>query len=161
NGGPRTALISDGLWRRAFGKQDDIIGKEIQIKSQTTTVIGVMPPGYVFPPGSNDPAEVWLPLQFDPANPGNRGGHFLYVIGRLKSDMRVEQARSEIDSLMAGGKSANRAQHLPDPERHPILMIPLHEDVVGAARPAVLMLLGAGGFVLLIACFNVADLLLD
>jgi predicted permease len=160
NGGPRTALISDGLWRRAFGKQDDIIGKEVQINSQTTTVIGVMPPGYVFPPGSNDPAEVWLPLQFDPANPGNRGSHFLYVIGRLKPDYRVEQARSEMESLMAGWKGENRAQHLPDPEKHPILMVPLHEDVVGAARPAVLMLLGAVGFVLLIACVNVANLLL-
>jgi len=160
NGGPRTALISDGLWRRAFGRQEDIIGKEIQINSQTTTVIGVMPPGYVFPPGSNDPAEVWLPLQFDPSNPGGRGSHFLYIIGRLKPDYRVEQARSEMESLMAGWKGENRAQHLPDPERHPILMVPLHEDVVGAARPAVLMLLGAVGFVLLIACVNVANLLL-
>lgn len=160
NGGPRTALISDGLWRRAFGKQDDIMGKEVQINSQTTTVIGVMPPEYVFPPGSNDPAEVWLPLQFDPANPGGRGGHFLYVIGRLKPEFRVEQARTEIESLMAGWKGENRAQHLPDPERHPILLVPLHEDVVGAARPAVLMLLGAVGFVLLIACVNVANLLL-
>ncbi|MEK6286967.1 MAG: ABC transporter permease [Acidobacteriota bacterium] len=160
NGGPLTALISDGLWRRAFGGQDDIVGKEIQINSQPTTVAGVMPPGFVFPPGSNDPAEVWLPLQFDPANPGNRGGHFLYVIGRLKPDVRVEQARSEIDSLMAGWKSQNRAQHLPGPDGHPILMVPLHEDVVGAARPAVLMLLGAVAFVLLIACVNVANLLL-
>ncbi|PYT06407.1 MAG: ABC transporter permease [Acidobacteria bacterium] len=160
NGGPNTVLISDGLWRRAFGKQDDIVGKQIQVNSQATTVVGVMPPGFVFPPGSNDPAEVWLPIQFDPANPGNRGGHFLYVIGRLKPDVKVEQARSEIDSLMAGWKSANRAQHLPGPDGHPILMVPLHEDVVGAARPAVLMLLGAVGFVLLIACVNVANLLL-
>ena len=160
NGGPPTALISDGLWRRAFGKQADIVGKQIQINSQPTNVAGVMPPGFVFPPGSNDPAEVWLPLQLDPANPGNRGGHNFYVIGRLKRDVKVEQARSEIDSLMAGWKSQNRAMHLPDPERHPILMVPLHEDVVGAARPAVLMLLGAVAFVLLIACVNVANLLL-
>ncbi|MEK6321131.1 MAG: ABC transporter permease [Acidobacteriota bacterium] len=160
NGGPQSALISDGLWRRAFGKEADIVGKQIQINSQPTTVVGVMPPGFVFPPGSNDPAEVWLPLQLDPANPGNRGGHFLYVVGRLKPNVKVEQARSEIDSLMAGWKSANRAQHLPGPDGHPILMVPLHEDVVGAARPAVLMLLGAVAFVLLIACVNVANLLL-
>lgn len=160
NGGPNTVLISDGLWRRAFGKQDDIVGKQIQVNSQPTTVVGVMPPGFVFPPGSNDPAEVWLPIQFDPANPGNRGGHFLYVIGRLKPDVSAPQARSEMDSLMGGWKDANRAQHLPAPDNHPILMVPLHEDVVGAARPAVLMLLGAVGFVLLIACVNVANLLL-
>jgi predicted permease len=160
NGGPRTALISDGLWRRAFGKQDDIIGKEVQINNQPFTVIGVMPQGYIFPPGSNDPSEVWLSLQIDPSNPGSRGSHFLYVIGRLTPDIKVEQARSEIESQMAGWKSENRAMHLPNPENHPILMIPLHEDVVGAARPAVLMLLGAVGFVLLIACVNVANLLL-
>ena len=160
NGGPPTVLISDGLWRRAFGKQDDIVGKQIQLNSQPTTVVGVMPRGFVFPPGSNDPAEVWMPLQLDPANPGNRGSHFLYIIGRLKPDVRVEQARAEIESQMAGWRDEKRAMHLPDPERHPILMVPLHEDVVGSARPAVLMLLGAVGFVLLIACVNVANLLL-
>ena len=160
NGGPRAALISDGLWRRAFGKQGDIIGKEVQINNQPFTVIGVMPQGYVFPPGSNDPSELWISLQIDPANPGNRGGHNLYVIGRLKPDVRVEHARAEISSLIEGWRSENRAMHLPHPENHPILMVPLHEDVVGAARPAVLMLLGAVGFVLLIACVNVANLLL-
>jgi putative ABC transport system permease protein len=160
NGGPRTLLISDGLWRRAFGAQDDIIGKEVQINAQPFTVIGVMPRTFVFPPGSNDPSEMWLSLQIDPANPGNRGGHFLYVVGRLKQDVRLEQARSEIESQMAGWKSESRAMHLPNPENHPVLMVPLHEDVVGAARPAVLMLLSAVAFVLLIACVNVANLLL-
>ena len=160
NGGPLAAIISDGLWRRAFGKESDIIGRQIQINAQPTTVVGVMPPGFAFPPGSNDPAELWQPLQFDPANPGGRGSHFLYVIGRLKPNAGVEQARSEMDSLAAGWKSQNRSMHLPGSENHPILMVPLHEDVVGAARPAVLMLLGAVGFVLLIACVNVANLLL-
>lgn len=159
-GGTRTAIISDGLWRRAFGKQQDIVGKEIEINAQPFTVIGVMPSGFVFPPGSNDPAEVWLSLQLDPANPGNRGNHFLYVIGRLKPDVHVEQARAELESQMAGWKSENRARHLLNPDMHPPLMVPLHEDVVGSARPAVLMLLGAVAFVLLIACVNVANLLL-
>ncbi len=159
-GGPRTVLISDGLWRRAFGTQDGIIGKEVQINSQPYTVIGVMPRGFVFPPGSNDPSDVWLSLQIDPANPGNRGGHNFYVIGRLRPEVSVEQARSEIASQMEGWKSENRAQHLPNPENHPVLMVPLHEDVTGVARPAVLMLLGAVAFVLLIACVNVANLLL-
>jgi len=160
NGGPRVALISHGLWQRAFGGESGIIGKQIQVNSQATTVIGVMPPSFAFPPGSNDQVEVLLPFQFDPANPGSRGSHFLSVIGRLKPGANIDQARSEMSSLMAGWKSENRAQHLLNPTGHPVVMLPLHEDVVGSARLAVLMLMGAVGFVLLIACVNVANLLL-
>ena len=160
NGGPRVALISHGLWQRAFGGANDIIGKQIQVNSQSTTVVGVMPGSFAFPPGSNDQVEMLLPFQFDPANPGGRGSHFLSVIGRLKPGVNIAQARAEFGSLMAGWKSENRAQHLLNPERHPVLLLPLHEDVVGSARLAVLMLMGAVGFVLLIACVNVANLLL-
>ncbi|HKQ04021.1 MAG TPA: ABC transporter permease [Blastocatellia bacterium] len=159
-GGPRAALIADGLWRSAFGADPDIIGKEIQINAQPYTVIGVMPRSFNFPAGSNDPAQVWVSFQFDPTTPGNRAGHFLNVIGRLKPDATLDQARSELSSLMAGWRQENRARHLMNAENHPVLMFPLHEDVVGAARPAVLMLLGAVAFVLLIACVNVANLLL-
>jgi putative ABC transport system permease protein len=160
NGGPRVALISYGLWQRAFGGETDIVGKQIQVDSQSTTVVGVMPRDFTFPPGSNDQVEVWVPFQFDPANPGGRGSHFLSVIGRLKPGVNVEQARAEFGSLMAGWKSENRAKHLLNPQGHPVLLLPLHEDVVGSARLAVLMLMGAVGFVLLIACVNVANLLL-
>jgi len=160
NGGPNVALISHGLWQRAFGGANDIIGKQIQVNSQSTTVVGVMPRDFDFPPGSNDQVEVMVPFQFDPANPGGRGSHFLSVIGRLKPGVNIDQARAELGSLMAGWKSENRARHLLNPERHPVLLLPLHEDVVGSARLAVLMLMGAVGFVLLIACVNVANLLL-
>jgi len=160
NGGPRVALVSHGLWHRAFGGSNDIIGKQILVNSQPTTVVGVMPNNFAFPPGSNDQVEVLLPFQFDPANPGSRGSHFLSVIGRLKPGVSVEQAKSEFTSLMAGWKSESRAQHLLNPEKHPIVMLGLHEDVVGSARQAVLLLMGAVGFVLLIACVNVANLLL-
>ncbi|HEY8459701.1 MAG TPA: ABC transporter permease, partial [Blastocatellia bacterium] len=159
-GGPRVAIISHSLWRRAFGGQPDIIGKEIMIDARPFNIIGVMPQGYVFPPGSNDPAEVWAPFQFDPANPGNRGSHFLNLIGRLKAGATIDRARSEMEALMAGWKNEARAQHLLQPDFHPVLMSPLHEDVVGGAKSAVLMLLGAVAFVLLIACANVASLLL-
>jgi predicted permease len=159
-GGTRVALISDRLWRRAFGAEPDIIGKDIQLDSQPYTVIGVMPADYIFPPGSNDPAEVWASFQFDPANPGGRASHFLSVIGRLKPNVSVEQARAEMGSLIEGWKQENRAQHLLSPPNHPVLMSSLHEEVVGSARAAVLMLMGAVGFVLLIACVNVANLLL-
>jgi len=160
NGGPRVAIISHGLWQKGFGAASDIIGKQIQVNAATTTVVGVMPANFAFPPGSNDQVEILLPFQFDPANPGSRGSHFLSVIGRLKPGVTADQAKSEMTSLMAGWKSEGRAQHLLNPERHPVIMLGLHEDVVGAARKAVWLLMAAVGFVLLIACVNVANLLL-
>jgi putative ABC transport system permease protein len=159
-GGPRVAIISHALWHRAFGGQSDIIGKEIMIDARPFNVVGVMPQGYVFPPGSNDAADVWTPFQFDPANQSRRSNHFLNLIGRLKSGTTIDQARSEMETLMAGWKSEGRAQHLLQQKFHPVLMFSLHEDVVGGAKSAVLMLLGAVAFVLLIACANVASLLL-
>ena len=159
-GGARAALISHGLWQRAFGGEPEILGRSVQIDQQPYTIVGVMPAGYTFPPGSNDPVEVWAPFQFDPANPGSRGSHYLSLIGQLKPGVSLTQARSEIEMLAAGWKSENRSRHLLNPQTHPVLMVPLHEDVVGTARPAVLVLLGAVAFVLLIACANVASLLL-
>ncbi len=102
NGGPRVAIISHGLWQKGFGGASDIIGKQIQVNSATTTVIGVMPGNFAFPPGSNDQVELLVPFQFDPANPGSRGSHFLSVIGRLRPGVTPEQAQSEMTSLMAG-----------------------------------------------------------
>ncbi|HTG94985.1 MAG TPA: ABC transporter permease, partial [Pyrinomonadaceae bacterium] len=115
---------------------------------------------FAFPPGSNDQVDLLVPFQFDTANPGSRGSHFLSVIGRLKPGVSADQARSEMTSLMAGWKSEGRAQHLLNPQGHPVIMLGLHEDVVGSARKAVWLLMAAVGFVLLIACVNVANLLL-
>src|SRR5262245_57172629 len=130
-GGPRTAMISHALWQRAFGGRADIIGKEIKINEQPATVIGVMPANYTFPPGTNDPADVWGAFQFDPANPGNRGGHFLHLIGRLKPGVSFEQARAEMSMLSAKWVSERRAAHILSSPNHPVLMARLHEDVVG------------------------------
>ncbi|HKR21623.1 MAG TPA: ABC transporter permease, partial [Pyrinomonadaceae bacterium] len=160
SGGPKAAIISHGLWQRGFGGANDIIGKQIQVNSTATTVVGVMPAGFAFPPGSNDQVDVVLPFQFDAANPGSRASHFLSVIGRLKPGVTVEQAQSEMTSLMTGWKSEGRAQHLLNAQNHPVIMLGLHEDVVGSARKAVWLLMAAVGFVLLIACVNVANLLL-
>ncbi|HEY6402415.1 MAG TPA: ABC transporter permease, partial [Blastocatellia bacterium] len=103
-GGPRVAIISHALWQRAFGGQANIIGKEIMIDARPSNIVGVMPQGYVFPPGSNDPADVWTPFQFDPANQSRRSNHFLNLIGRLKPGATIDQARSEMEALMAGWK---------------------------------------------------------
>jgi putative ABC transport system permease protein len=159
-GGPQVAIISHGLWQKGFGGASDIIGKQIQVNAKTTTVVGVMPASFAFPPGSNDQVDLVVPFQFDPANPGSRGSHYLSVIGRLKPGVTTEQAQSEMTSLMAGWKSEGRSQHLLNPERHPVVMLGLHEDVIGSARKAVWLLMAAVGFVLLIACVNVANLLL-
>ncbi|HSE32683.1 MAG TPA: ABC transporter permease [Pyrinomonadaceae bacterium] len=159
-GGPKVAIISHGLWQKGFGGASDIIGKQIQVNAATTTVVGVMPASFAFPPGSNDQVELLVPFQFDTANPGSRGSHFLSVIGRLKPGVTIEQAQSEMTSLMAGWRSEGRAQHLLNPQGHPVIMLGLHEDVVGSARKAVWLLMAAVGFVLLIACVNVANLLL-
>jgi len=160
NGGPRVAIISHGLWQKGFGGASDIIGKQIQVNAATTTVVGVMPANFAFPPGSNDQVELIVPFQFDPANPGSRSSHFLSVIGRLRPGVTTGQAQSEMTSLMAGWKSEGRAQHLLNPDKHPVVMLGLKEDVVGSARKAVWLLMAAVGFVLLIACVNVANLLL-
>jgi len=160
NGGPEVAIISHSLWQKGFGGASDIIGKQIQVNSTTTTVVGVMPANFAFPPGSNDQVELLVPFQFDPANPGGRASHFLSVIGRLKPGVTTEQALSEMSSLMNGWKSEGRAQHLLSAPNHPVIMVGLHEDVVGSARKAVWLLMAAVGFVLLIACVNVANLLL-
>ena len=160
NGGPKVAIISHGLWQKGFGGASDIIGKQIQVNAASTTVVGVMPASFAFPPGSNDQVELLVPFQFDPANPGSRGSHFLSVIGRLRPGVTTEQAQSEMTSLMAGWRSEGRAQHLLGPPNHPVVMLGLKEDVVGSARKAVWLLMAAVGFVLLIACVNVANLLL-
>lgn len=159
-GGPNVAIISHGLWQKGFGGTSDIIGKQIQVDATTTTVVGVMPPNFAFPPGSNDQVELLVPFQFDPANPGSRGSHYLSVIGKLKPGVTIAQAQSEMASLMAGWRAESRARHLLNPQGHPVVMLGLHEDVVGSARKAVWLLMAAVGFVLLIACVNVANLLL-
>jgi putative ABC transport system permease protein len=121
NGGPNVALISHGLWQRAFGGESGIIGKQIQVNAQPTTVIGVLPRDFAFPPGSNDQVELMLPLQLDPSNTRARGSHFLSVIGRLKPGVTIQQAKTELSALMAGWKAENRAQHLLDEQRHPVM----------------------------------------
>src|SRR5262249_44865622 len=138
----------------------NIVGQQVRVNITPCTIVGAMPPGYVFPPGSNTPVDVWIPFQFDPANPGNRAGHCLNLIGRLKPGATIAHACSDMDAREAGRRSQSGAHHLLNRQDDPVLMLRLREDVVGGARRAVLTLLGAVAFVLLIACANVASLLL-
>jgi putative ABC transport system permease protein len=161
---PTTAVMSYGLWQRAFGGDPGVLNRDLQFNGVKCTIVGIMPKGFQFPPGETDPPEIWANLQIDPANPGNRGGHFLYLLGRLKPGVSIEHARSEMDQLVAHyGATRATMVHAFDPKKptpHTISMYPFHDEVVGSVRPALLVLLGAVVFVLLIACVNVANLLL-
>ncbi len=150
-------VLSDGLWRRAFGADKGILGKRIKVDATERTVIGVMPPGFTI---DNQRIEVWMPLALDPAKPGNRGNHYLLLVGRLKKDVSLTQARAEMNDLIARWKRELPDAHTPDPERHRLVVQPLIDDLVGGVRPKISLLMGAVGLVLLIACVNVANLLL-
>jgi predicted permease len=151
-------LLSHDLWRRTFGGRSNVLGERLDIDGTPATVIGVMPPGFDI---EESGAEVLLPVGLDRSNRENRGSHFLNVVARLKQDRTLESARSELTALVAGWKERSGAGHVPSTEAHPMLLLPLREEVVGESRPALLALLGAVGFVLLIACANVANLLLS
>jgi putative ABC transport system permease protein len=150
-------VLSDGLWRRAFGGDPGIAGRRVKVGGQERTVLGVMPPGFDI---AGEHVEAWLPLALDPANPGGRGSHFLYLVGRLRSGATLAQARSELQGLLVRWKQEMPKDHTPDPERHRLVILPLLDDLVGDVRPKVLILAFAVGLVLLIACLNVANLLL-
>jgi predicted permease len=153
----KTVVLSHGLWRRAFAGDPAVLGTRVVIDGEPRTILGVMPPSFDI---GNERIEIWAPLALDPASPGNRGGHFLYLVGRLKPGASLASARSELDGLIARWQKEFPQNHAPHPENHRLVIKPLLEDLVGDVRPRVLMLAVAVGLVLLIACLNVANLLL-
>ena len=156
-GGGNVATISWELWQRAFGGDRDILDRTILVNGNETQVTGVMPPGFDI---ADARVEIWLPARLDPANRQNRGSHFLDVVARLNPNTTLQQARAEVAVLLESWADANPDTHVPSPDNHPIFITGLQEDLVGSTRPMLLLLFGAVGFVLLIACANVANLLL-
>ncbi len=153
-------MLSYGLWQRAFGGNPNIIGTETYGNGVKARIIAVMPRGFVFPPGQTDETEAWTALQLDPKST-NRAGHNFNVLGRLRPDVTLAQARAEMSRLVAHwGETKSPNYHAFDPRTHPVSMYPFYDEVVGGVRRSMLMLLGAVVFVLLIACVNVANLLL-
>jgi putative ABC transport system permease protein len=160
-GAPVVADISYGTWRGVFGGDPDIVGRETRLDGKKCTIIGVMPKTFQFPPGESDPAQVWTPLQLNPATETNRGGHNYYLLGRLKPGVSAARAQDELAALVQFyGEHRSPHTHSFDPRNHTIVSYPLQAEVVSSVRPALLMLLGAVAFVLLIASVNVANLLL-
>src|SRR5215813_10242145 len=161
---PKSTVVADisyGLWQSAFGGDSKIVGREVMLNGQKCNIIGVMPRGFAFPPGEVDPPEVWTPLQIDPARPGGRGSHFLYLLGRLKANVSAQQAQSELEALVKyWGETGSAKEHHFNPQDHTLVSFPFQSEVVSNVRSALVMLLGAVAFVLLISCVNVANLLL-
>lgn len=156
-GAEPVTILSHELWQQLFGGSPDAIGRQVMVNGVSTRVVGVMPPGVRL----NDAViDVWNPLVLDPANRQNRGSHFLHVVGRLAPGVSQLGAEAELRELVAGWAQVNPDTHVPTPDGHPLFLTALQDTIVGPIRPALLLLLGLVGFVLLISCANVANLLL-
>jgi putative ABC transport system permease protein len=158
-GGPPVVLLGDGLWRRRFGADPTVIGRVLMLDDTPTTVVGVMPPDFQLPTHyAGGPKELWAPMQLDPAiNRGVRGWHFLEVIGRLRDGVAVDAASAETSTLMRGMLATYPMEYTSEFDGSATAV---SQSVVGDVRPALLVLLGAVALLLLIACANVAGLLL-
>lgn len=154
-GGPRGVLLTDALWRRRFGADPAVVGRSLRLDGEDVPVLGILPPAFEFPYQLRG-AELFLPLALSPDQLKSRGSHFLGGVGRLKPGVTVEAARQEVSALVA-----RLAQAYPETNtNYAGKVVPLQEEVVRRSRPLLWTLLGAVGFVLLIACANVANLLL-
>jgi putative ABC transport system permease protein len=149
--GPKTAIISEHLWETHFARDSNILGRAINLNSEPYPVIGILPKSFV----ANPPADVWIALQADP-NSDNQG-HYLSIAARLKDDVSVEQARAQ---MRLAGEVFRRANPKWMDKNETVAVIPMRDSQVRDVKLALFILLGAVAVVLLIACANVANLLL-
>jgi predicted permease len=152
-GAARTVLVSYGYWRQYLGSSPDLSQSHLKIDGALYSVIGVLPAAFPFPAD----VDLWLPADLDGENP-SRTSHNYYAVARLRDGVTVEQANQDISAIA-------RRIHDTSSEQSDFLLkdgvvVPLQDSITGKARPALLVLLGAVGFLLLVACANVANLLL-
>ena len=157
-------VISDGLWKRAFGADPHILGRTLRLDNDEYRVVGVMPPGFRDQGSSNEEreTELWAASNFagDPAPPPLRSSRFpLGVIGRVEPELSLAAAQQHLDALV-GSLKKQYPEEYPAQSAWMIRLIPLSESMVGSIRQSLVMLFGAVGLVLLISCVNVANLLL-
>jgi putative ABC transport system permease protein len=151
--GPGVIVLSHGLWQRRFGSDASIIGQSLTLNRHPYTVIGVMPPQFRF---LTREQEYWTPIALGPEESAGRGDHYLSVVARLKPGVTMQQAQSEMEAI-----AARLQQQYPRTNTDQgVALVPLHEEFAGNVRKPLLILLGVVGFVLLIACANVTNLLL-
>jgi putative ABC transport system permease protein len=152
-GSDQVAVLSYGLWQKRFGGDPGIVNRKITLDGKTCEVLGVMPQDFSFPQA----AELWVPINFD-ISPGmkQRKAHFLRPIGKLKAGVTIAQAQADTDAI-----ARRLEEQYPDTNSGwGLRLVSLREQLVGNTRPTLFILFGAVGFVLLIACANVANLLL-
>jgi predicted permease len=152
------ALISAGLWKRKFASSPGVLGKGITLDGKDYTIVGVIPPSFNLLLRTFSPSEVYLPIgQWgNPSLPRRSAGLGIHGVGRLRPGVSIEQAQADMDRV-----SRNLAAAYPDSNRGVgAKLLPLKFEMVGRIQPILLVLLGAVGFVLLISCVNVANLLL-
>ena len=155
--GAPVTVISYGLWQRRFGGSPSAVGSDVMMNGAARTVIGVMPPDFSFRSESGSPVEFWSPMQFTPAEAATRNSHYLNVVARLRPDVTIDQAREDMESI-----AAQLGREFPDTnERVGAVVAPIRDDLLGNTRFALLVLMGAAGCVLLIACANLASLMLS
>jgi predicted permease len=154
-------VISDRLWRTRFGADRNILGRKITLNMQPFTIVGVMPPGTEHPGNDyhaltyGESVDVWWPFSFA-GDSNRRGSHFIEGIARLKPGVSTEQARGDVNAIM----KQLAKEHPGTDGGWSVLVVPLYSEVVGSTRRMLLVLFGAVGIVLLIACANAANLLL-
>jgi putative ABC transport system permease protein len=152
------AVLSFGFWKRHFGGRPDTVGKNLELNGEKFSIVGIMPAWFDFPRGVrySGSVDIWTPIDMSPKALGPRGSHHLQAIGRLKPGISLAQARTELETIAKRLEQQNPDQN----KKVGAVVNPLKEQIVGGARPQLLVLLGAVTLVLLIACANVANLLL-
>ncbi|MBP7570815.1 MAG: ABC transporter permease [Acidobacteria bacterium] len=159
-GRERVAVLSHGLWQRQFGGEPSILGRTVHLDGVPHTVVGVMPPDFQLPTDygedAAEPTSLWAPLAID-VQEIERGSHGLYAAALLAPGATAASATSELRALAA---NLTREGLYPADQRFSAFAVPLADEILGGVRPAVFLLLGAVAFLLLIACANVASLLL-
>jgi putative ABC transport system permease protein len=158
-GHERVVMLTEGLWRSQFGSDPAIVGRTIQLDAAGYTVVGVLPARLRLPLdyASRTFTQVWVPLALGPVDPQERGDHSLNALGRLRPGVTLAQAQAEIATLTRGFQQRYPQQY---DREFGLTLVPAPVEVFGDVRPALLVLLLAVGAVLLIACANVANLLL-
>jgi predicted permease len=155
-GGKHVVVLSDRFWRTEFGDNTDVIGRSVKLNDEAYTVVGVMPATASVASWTGMASDVWVPLALTDEQRADRGNHNRYGVARLKKGVELTQARAEMDAI-----SARLAREFPqtDGRGWGAAVVPLQEEIVGNSRTMLLLLLGAVGLVLLIACANVGNLL--